>query len=108
MKFLRVMLVVVTIGFSASSYADEFFGGGGCGQWSISRAEPRPSVNEAANFGWLMGFLSGLASGTGVNVLVGVAPQSIAFWMDKYCRANPSNKVGTGAITLFNELKEQM
>ncbi len=53
---------------------------------------------------WLSGYLSGLASASGVDALaITDAPQIFA-WMDKYCLAYPEAALATGALVLFHDL----
>ena len=74
-----------------------------CGAW-ISEADPEiRNINRT----WVVGFLSGLASGTETNVLQGTDNPSIFLWMDNYCRKEPLSRTSAGARALYFELKKQ-
>lgn len=68
-----------------------------CGVWVKDR--------DISDKNWLLGFLSGLAFMSDVDILKGVDNESIYLWMDKYCRANPLKDIADGSETLFEELK---
>lgn len=54
--------------------------------------------------GWLLGYLSGVASGLEKDFLRGNDAASFFLWMDKYCREHPLNDLEQGAGALALEL----
>lgn len=74
-----------------------------CGQWLQARnADARD---------WLLGFLSGLSVAWAAEGKTPARPMSAlssleepVIWMNNFCRANPREVVGRGAIILFFEL----
>jgi hypothetical protein len=81
-------------------------GGPSCGEWvQDRRANGTP---DTANGFWLLGYMSGLASGMGKDILQRTDAASIYLWMDNYCKANPLNKVGQGGNTLSDELAQKL
>jgi hypothetical protein len=105
MKLSRVMLVVFAIGISNSVYADTNAVRPSCATWVKDRAEPnQPTGPAIADEKWLIGYLSGAASYSGIDVLKHADTESIYSWMDKYCKENPTNNIGQGGSKLFLEL----
>jgi hypothetical protein len=110
-KFILI-LVVLAIGFSASSnvIAVETLGIIGCGTWIKNRATPnQPTWSAVVDEFWLYGYLSGLAVGSNVDILkVHPDKDSLNLWMDNYCKKNPLNIVQEGANDLFVDLNKRM
>jgi hypothetical protein len=108
---LRIVLVgVALVLFSGMALAQTVMvmGGTSCGVWVKDREDERRgrSVGMTMNITWLMGYLSGMASGSGKdfwgkpNV---IDNESVALWMDNYCLANPLKSIAQGANVLFRE-----
>lgn len=76
-----------------------------CGTWIEQRATK--GFDRLATEAWLVGFLSGGALSTNMNVLQGTDNASLFAWIDNYCRANPLNDLGDGAQDLFIELAKK-
>ena len=57
---------------------------------------------------WLLGYLSGLASSSGVNILGDKDEESIYLWIDNYCKANPLDTLSDGSNELFGEQEKKM
>lgn len=110
MKFLRLILIVVAIGFTANSIATGFtyIGSASCGEWVQNRAKGDEKLANAAQEFWLLGYLSGVANGLGVDFMKTANAASIELWMDNYCRNNPLDNIADGAVKLSRELKKKM
>jgi hypothetical protein len=54
---------------------------------------------------WLIGYLSGLAMGSGKDFLNKEEATTLAQWMDRYCAANPGDLTSVGALKLSRELR---
>ena len=74
-----------------------------CGQWL--------QAQNANARDWLLGFLSGLSVAWAAEGKTPARPMSALssveepfVWMNNFCRANPREAIGRGAITLFFEL----
>jgi hypothetical protein len=81
-----------------------------CGRW----LETRPSGVDrnngeavVATEGWLVGFMAGLAMGTGRDALRGTDLPSMAAWVDNYCKANPLDGLSNAGEALFFELAKR-
>lgn len=76
-----------------------------CGKYLESRADP---VSDLMIKSWAQGFLSGLNFATYFSKQrLAILPdaQSMAAYLDKYCRENPLKEPWMGAFDMFNELK---
>lgn len=73
-----------------------------CGEWIVHRE--KSDTLALGNASWLLGYLSGIAAGSGKDALVGTENSSIYKWMDSYCRRNPLRNLGSGGIALAAEL----
>ena len=73
-----------------------------CADWITARGKKSAQYYEF----WLMGVLSGLnlSEDFSTDFLIGVKANSVAFWMDKYCRENPLKTIPDGAVQLVLEL----
>jgi hypothetical protein len=82
-------------------------GAASCGTWLNDRA------NNAHNpsLAWIMGFMSSYnhfhdLEGSGSGVFAGIDHNSIAFWMDNFCRSSPLSSVYKGTLTLIEEVSK--
>lgn len=100
MKLLSALIVIVTIGFSANSYATTFKGHGinaDCIQWARVRGqENNPGIDSLDSIGvkaWVLGYLSGVAASKKLDFLKSSDPELIDLWIDNYCQSHPSTKI---------------
>lgn len=73
-----------------------------CGEWIVHRE--KSDTLALGNASWLLGYLSGMAVGSGKNYFGGTENSSIYKWMDNYCRKNPLRDLGSGGNALAAEL----
>ncbi len=73
-----------------------------CGEWIDHRK--KSDTLALSNTSWLVGYLSGLAAGSGRNFLPGNENTEIFSWMDNYCRSNPLTDIAVGGSSLMAEL----
>ena len=66
------------------------------------------AISHLGDVAWLSGILTGLAIGMNVDILAEPDGDSIALWMDNYCRAHPLDKLSAGAVALALELRSSM
>src|SRR5450631_505028 len=69
-----------------------------CGEWIVHRE--KSDTLALGNASWLLGYLSGLANGSGRDLLSGTENSSIYKWMDNYCRSNPLRDLASGGNAL--------
>ena len=87
MKLLRLLLTVFAIGFSADSNAIKSLGDRSCGTWIADKKAA--GMEEVFDTSWFTGFLTGVAVATGKDALKGIDGNSVALWMDNYCKDHP-------------------
>jgi hypothetical protein len=73
-----------------------------CGEWIVHRE--KSDTLALGNASWLLGYLSGMAIGSGKDYLSGTDNSSIYGWMDNYCRSNPLRDLSSGGNALAAEL----
>lgn len=73
-----------------------------CGEWVAHRE--KSDTLALGNGYWLLGYLSGIAVGTGKEFLSGTDNSAINAWMDKYCQAHPLKDLSSGGSALAAEL----
>ena len=76
-----------------------------CGEWVVHRE--KSDTLALGNASWLLGYLSGMAVGSGKDFLSATDNASIFKWMDNYCRANPLRNVSDGGNALAAELSKK-
>jgi hypothetical protein len=60
-----------------------------CIDWTHARSPGANPNNKAAVKFWSEGYLSGLAAGSGHDIIGLFRSDQLVAWMDKYCAANP-------------------
>jgi len=101
------LLAVLSLVLSATAFdakAQTVRGSRSCGSWVSERA--LGSIDLAIET-WLLGYLSGLAVGTGKDFIKGTDNPSIFLWVDNYCRANPLKSLHEAGLNLHFELIKQ-
>ena len=76
-----------------------------CGEWIVHRE--KSDTLALGNASWLLGYLAGMATGSGRDFLGGADNASIYKWMDNYCRKNPLRDLSSGGNALAAELTTQ-
>ena len=73
-----------------------------CADWITARDRKNAQAYEF----WLLGYVSGLnmSQDHSIDFLSGIKANSLALWMDKYCRENPLKTIPDGAFQLIEEL----
>jgi len=90
---------------SNGAFAVEIRGFPSCETWlkKDTARQYRAMTNEF----WVLGYLSGKASGLDKDFLKGTDNETIYHWIDNYCRAYPAKDVDDAARDLAKELIEQ-
>jgi len=100
--------LLVTVAFSAiwnCAFAVEIRGFPSCETW-LKKGTAR-QYRAMTNEFWVLGYLSGKASGLDKDFLKGTDNETIYHWIDNYCRAYPAKDVDDAARDLVKELIEQ-
>ncbi|SEJ40735.1 hypothetical protein SAMN05192539_1010142 [Paraburkholderia diazotrophica] len=101
-RWLGVLAIATAVNCPDVAHATTAMGVPSCGQW-IAR---KNSVSDkATSESWLLGYLSGLATGTRVDILRDTDYDSLIAWMDNYCNTHPLERVSGGAAQLYIELQ---
>jgi len=101
----RVMLALLVVA-AVSGHAQTFMSAGAgatisCGAWLESRSTPGSQYIGRAN--WALGFVSGAAwTGRNGDPFARVDADGFAYWLDNYCRANPSVKFRDAVVAFIN------
>lgn len=99
-SILSAAVFISLLSTEASAY--KTFGDRSCGQW-LSRSSN--GFEETAVQGWLMGYMTGLATATtSIDLLASTDAPSVMAWVDNYCRANPLNKITDAGVKLGDVL----
>jgi len=97
-----LILLLLACCLAQPVFGQALFGNFDCGQWVSAKTETRKA--------WLLGYMSGLSSGTNpdgkqMDWLNKVnSAEQIYLFADNYCRANPLRKIEFAAIALYLEL----
>ena len=74
-----------------------------CGEW-VTETRKNSATSIAFGF-WLTGYLSGIAYGSGKDVLKDRPDrEGLLLWIENYCQKNPLSKVNEAAQELAREL----
>ena len=85
-------------------------GAGTCQAYLDAKRNYAEGENQALNqLTWLLGYLSGLAAATHVDILGnGDSAESIPTWVDIYCHRYPSNYLSDAGDLYYKFRKERM
>ena len=85
-----IFALVIFAFLSGNACSQDIAGAGAqsCGKWLAERAS-----NDYFTMGnWALGFLAGAATyGDILNPSQGIDSQAVAYWLDNYCRARPTD-----------------
>src|ERR1700682_4764160 len=103
---ISLMLLSVLFYGAATAAAVIVQGPASCGQWVQNRgSDGMPDTHYKF---WLLGYMSGMAVASRIDILKDIDASSIELWMDNYCMANPLNGIDDGGADLFRELERKM
>jgi hypothetical protein len=108
MKFIKLALIVVVIGFSTDCNALRIMGDMSCGDWVDHHSTSSPDIQAAIQNNWVAGYLSGIAVGLNTDILDSPSGETLIAWLTNYCRNNPLDNVSTAASHLAFELKNRI
>jgi len=109
MKKIALALLFVFFGASANSSAQKpliaiyHFHDNSCGAWAKTANAP---INRQVYVAWIRGFVSGYNFGApNDQVNNTLSDETVALYVDKFCRDNPLSQFPTAAFKLIDELK---
>jgi hypothetical protein len=109
----KIALTLLLVWFGASVYAAEEqpiiavyqFNDGSCGAWAKTATVP---VTRQVYVHWIRGFISGYNYGAPKNqVNTTLSDETVALYVDKFCRDNPLSQFPASAFKLVDELKSK-
>lgn len=94
------------LGTSVVAAALDSRGSRPCASWLQHRLEQRDghALNAEIDQTWLVGYLSGVVAGSGMDFLVGTDNESLYSMVDDYCQANPEGQLAGAGTDLARDL----
>jgi len=107
MRFLALALGIC-VAANAAAQTVTARGARSCALWSENRLDARGGHLLGAQFyqTWLVGYLSGVAAGTGVDLLGSVPNAPLFQRVDRYCAENPAANLAQAGATVARELMQ--
>ena len=101
MKWLMLSIALIA---STPAYADGFTAmgagsGASCGKWLSAREKK----DFYALSNWALGFLSGAGWKGNGDALAGTDNDGVFYWLDNYCRANPTNNFIQALMAFYRD-----
>jgi hypothetical protein len=102
-RLLGAGVILLLAQLPGQAWAFKTLGVPSCGAWVEGR-QNHGQLKEVAVRIWLAGYLTGVADSREVDILRDTDSDSIAAWMDNYCRASPLDDLIDGGRELREEL----
>lgn len=108
-KIVTVLLGCCVFSLSHAQAVITMRGARACSDWNQDRIEEREghTLNAEVHQTWLVGYLSGMAAGAGVDLLSGVANEPLFVMVDEYCGANPAANLAQAGTDVARNLMQQ-
>lgn len=93
---------------SQEAYAYDSRGARSCGAWQENRQDERDGYpRDAETFQtWVVGYLSGVVAGSGMDFLAGTDNEVVFAMIDVYCDANPQMNLADAGTHVARRLME--
>jgi hypothetical protein len=108
MKFIRLVVITVSICIPTDCIALRIMGDMSCRDWVEHHSTGTPDIEAIIQNNWVAGYLSGIAVGLSTDILDHPSGESIIIWLNNYCKNNPLDNMSTAASHLAIELKNRM
>jgi hypothetical protein len=89
MNVILAALILISLSISTEAEGKQLFGAGAsasCGSW----LHDRESGDYYSMGNWALGYLSGIGIYTTLDPLNDVDANGVSYWLDNYCRNNPT------------------
>lgn len=106
MKTKVIATIILSI-ITVNAQAVITMGSRGCGDWVKEHEITSPSIRSVAQESWLVGFLSGLAFESDLDLLKNEDAESLFLYVTNHCRANPLNNTTDAGYELFKALAKK-
>lgn len=108
----RLILTLFGAGLLCLSFpvsAVESRGARSCAGWQEGRLAEKEGYSRAAEIDqtWLVGYLSGLVAGAGLDFLAGTDNATLFALADAYCAATPAGNLATAGVAVARQLMQQ-
>ncbi|WP_224043905.1 hypothetical protein [Paraburkholderia unamae] len=103
-KLAATVVAALTLIAATGVHAVTIRGVDSCGEWVEVHKSSAPSIGSVTAERWVVGYLSGVATGTGKEIIKGADNDSIFLFITNYCRANPLDNVADASGSLMDEL----
>jgi len=102
------LLCCCLLGSSMLAVAVDARGSRACAAWQEHRLEEAEGHTTQAQVDqtWLVGYLSGVVAGSGIDFLTGTDNDSLFSMADVYCQANPLGHLAQAGTAMARELME--
>lgn len=108
-RLTMLLIGCCLLGTSMLVAAVESRGSRACAAWLEDRLEETEGHSQHAEIDqtWLVGYLSGVVAGSGIDFLVGTDNALIFSKIDDYCQAHPREDLARAGTALARELMRQ-
>ena len=108
-RLCGVLTLGCLLGISQAGLAYESRGARSCVGWQQYRQDERAGypLNSETYETWLIGYLSGLVAGSGMDFLAGTDNESVFQMMDAYCSANPQINLAIAGTYVARDLMQR-
>ena len=102
MKWLMLSIALVS-STPAYAVAVTTIGSGSqsCGKWLSARENNANRTTFLQMGSWAVGFLSGAVWVTSTDILANTDSDGVFYWLDNYCRANPTATFSDAVIEFY-------
>lgn len=110
MKHLCALLAgCCLLGTSHIASPIESRGARSCSAWQEFRQNEKEgyTLNSEIYQTWLVGYLSGIVAGSGMDFLAGTDNETLSLMVDDYCDANRQKDLAAAGIYVARELMQQ-
>lgn len=105
-RLTLLLMGCVLLGVSTFSAAVDSRGSRSCASWEERRLQQQKGhpLNSEIEQTWLVGYLSGLVAGSGMDFLIGTDNETVFAMVDQYCQLNPHGQLAAAGTSIAREL----
>jgi len=108
-RLCGILTLGCLLGLSQGGAAYESRGARSCLVWQQYRQDQKIGypLNSETYQTWVVGYLSGIVAGSGMDFLAGTDNESVFQMMDAYCAANPLMNLASAGTYVARDLMQQ-
>lgn len=105
----RLLIGCILLGSLSLAQSVESRGSRSCVSWQSHRLEQAEGYaqNSEVDQTWLVGYLSGVVAGSGIDFLVSTDNQTLFSMVDDYCNSQPRGQLAAAGTSLARGLMQQ-